>query len=497
MEFWEVEDMYPVADPKKRVKKRWIILTAVLIGLIAAAALFLRGISLELILNGEETVVLDYGTEFADPGASLSLRFPLIHNAERVEGRIRVSGDLDTDRVGNYRLRYTAEFGFWQAEAVRNIQIVDRKSPEISLLGEPELQLMLGTSYEEPGFMAADEYDGDLSHRVEVTGEVDTSREGTYVLTYTVKDTAGNTASVKRTVICVDSCLPQIVLEGDKTMHIQAGAGFTEPGYRADDNSDGDLTHAVEVTGEVDPYHAGTYVLTYCVSDSSGNTASVTRTVIVDAAVQPEIIRPDEKVIYLTFDDGPGPYTRQLLDILAEYDVQATFFVMNNDYAYLIGDIVAEGHAIGIHTMCHDYERIYASEEAFFADLYGMQQVIYEQSGVMTTLMRFPGGSSNTVSRFNEGIMTSLTSAVTDAGFQYFDWNVDSDDAGRARSPEVVLENVTEGIGQRQIVIVLQHDIKDYTVEAVEEIILWGLENGYTFLPLDPTSPAFHHELNN
>ena len=159
--------------------------------------------------------------------------------------------------------------------------------------------------------------------------------------------------------------------------------------------------------------------------------------------------------------------------------------------------IVEEGHAIAIHSIEHDYRTIYASMDAFFEDLYATQAMIYEQTGVKTTLMRFPGGSSNTVSRFNPGVMTRLTEAVEAAGFQYFDWNVDSDDAGKAKTTAEVYKNVIGNVGYAPYSIVLQHDTKECSVEAVEKIILWGLANGYTFLPLEPSSPTVHHPVGN
>ena len=156
-----------------------------------------------------------------------------------------------------------------------------------------------------------------------------------------------------------------------------------------------------------------------------------------------------------------------------------------------------EGHSIGIHTMTHDYNAIYSSEEAFFKDLYGMQDIIYRETGIKTTLMRFPGGGSNLVSDFNEGIMTRLSKAVQDSGFQYFDWNVDSNDAGGARRRETVAGNVIDGIQKQPVSVVLQHDIHGFSVAAVEDIILWGLEQGYQFLPLTPSSPTMHHTVLN
>ena len=112
-------------------------------------------------------------------------------------------------------------------------------------------------------------------------------------------------------------------------------------------------------------------------------------------------------------------------------------------------------------------------------------------------LMRFPGGSSNTISSFNPGIMTRLTKAVEEKGFRYFDWNVDSNDAGGARTASKVYSNVVSGIGDKKAAVVLMHDIKSYTIDAIEKIIVWGLDNGYTFLPLTADSPTCHHGVNN
>ena len=211
------------------------------------------------------------------------------------------------------------------------------------------------------------------------------------------------------------------------------------------------------------------------------------------------MVQPGNKIVYLTFDDGPGKHTQALLDVLEEYNAKATFFVTGaypDDYS-LIGAAAKAGHAIGLHTYSHKYEEIYASEEAYFEDLNKIQAIVKEQTGHETSLIRFPGGSSNTVSNFNPGIMTSLTDAVTDMGYQYFDWNVDSDDAGSATDAETVAWNVCSGMYQNNVSVVLQHDIKAYSVEAVEMILAWGIKHGYTFLPLSASSPNAHHGVNN
>jgi peptidoglycan/xylan/chitin deacetylase (PgdA/CDA1 family) len=312
-----------------------------------------------------------------------------------------------------------------------------------------------------------------------------------------VEDAAGNRTTVGRKIRYLDPVCPEIHLLGDHTVYMTCGGEYSEPGWTAIDNVDGDLTDRVRVTGQVDKYLAGSYQLTYRVYDDSGNAAESYRTVVVQSKNRPETVKPSGKVIYLTFDDGPGSYTRQLLEVLEAYGAKATFFVVNTEATGIFSEIVEGGHSIGIHSVTHDYREIYASADAYFNDILTMQQIIYEETGVMTYLMRFPGGSSNTVSRFNEGIMTYLTQAVQDMGFCYFDWNVDSMDAGGARSAKDVFENVKDGVSARRISIVLQHDIKGFSVEAVEKILIWGIENGYKFLALDMTSPTSHHGVNN
>jgi hypothetical protein len=112
-------------------------------------------------------------------------------------------------------------------------------------------------------------------------------------------------------------------------------------------------------------------------------------------------------------------------------------------------------------------------------------------------MVRFPGGSSNTVSSFNPGIMTRLAQALGEKGFYYFDWNVSSGDAGLVDTRDEVFNNVIQGIKGRSASVVLQHDSHWYSVQAVEKIIVWGLVNGYTFLPMNENSPGCHHRIRN
>ena len=146
------------------------------------------------------------------------------------------------------------------------------------------------------------------------------------------------------------------------------------------------------------------------------------------------------------------------------------------DYQNLIAEEASRGHTVAIHSASHDYSRIYQSVDAYFDDLNEMNNIILTQTGKYADIIRFPGGSSNTVKgAIAEGIMSQLVCAVEAKGFRYCDWNVSSGDAGLANTASQVICNVINGIKGRNISIVLQHDIKKFSVDAVEEIIQWGL----------------------
>lgn len=470
------------------------LLTIVGISLIALALLLILAaslsIQLELTVNGgTEPLTLVYGKDtYQEAGATAT--------ADGKNVDVTISGDVDMSKLGTYEITYKAKHLWLSKKATRQVTVVDATAPVITLLEVPGQLTLPGEEYVEEGFTAIDDYDGDITANV-------TTRTENDIVYYTVSDSSGNETTVQRTIERTDVTAPVITLKGDASITIKAGTAFTEPGYTATDNVDGDLTANVTITGSVNIYRADTYKLTYTVADAYGNTATAERTVTVEPIKQSGTVTPSEKVIYLTFDDGPRGYTKELLGILANYNVKATFFVVDTGNYNTMKAIVDAGHAIGIHSVTHDYDTIYASEEAFIQnDLLKMQGIIKNATGVTTTLMRFPGGSSNAVSKFNPGIMTRLTKAVTDMGFQYFDWNVSSGDAGgvkgtKAEKTAQVVSNVINGIGNRQYAIVLQHDIYDYSVDAVEEIIIWGLQNGYSFQALNSSSPTAHHKVNN
>jgi len=157
--------------------------------------------------------------------------------------------------------------------------------PTITLIGDNPINLNLGDTFSDPGAMAQDHEDGDLTASIQTISDVNTSAAGTYMVTYTVTDSDGNSAMASRSVVVSDpgsdTTVPVITLIGDNPINLNVGDTFNDPGATAQDNIDGDITASIESTSDIDTSAAGTYTVTYTVSDAAGNMALATRSVVV------------------------------------------------------------------------------------------------------------------------------------------------------------------------------------------------------------------------
>ena len=205
--------------------------------------------------------------------------------------------------------------------------------------------------------------------------------------------------------------------------------------------------------------------------------------------------------VYLTFDDGPSSNTNQILDILADHDVKATFFVVGKEgeeYQELYKRIVEEGHTLAMHSYSHKYQEIYQTVEAYSADLSKLQEFLYDITGVWCRYCRFPGGSSNTVSKVD---MHELIAYLDEQDISYFDWNISSGDATSAYiSPENIIRNCTVNLREYDEAIILMHDAseKKTTVEALPELIetIQAME-GTKIVPITDDTEPIHHISND
>lgn len=201
-----------------------------------------------------------------------------------------------------------------------------------------------------------------------------------------------------------------------------------------------------------------------------------------------ELVHTQGKVAYLTFDDGPSHNTSEILDILEEYQVPATFFVVtgkNRDLSVL-ERMVADGHSIGIHSDLHEYRTIYASTEDFLADFAAAHARIEEACGVRPEIFRFPGGSINS---YNTGSYQETASEMLRRGFRYFDWNVSLEDAKSGITAQEIYANMVRDINTYQCdrAVILAHDGAHHRqlVVALPNIIEYLMDEGYTFARLD------------
>ncbi len=239
-----------------------------------------------------------------------------------------------------------------------------------------------------------------------------------------------------------------------------------------------------------------------CYAAAPGCTQQDLKTAADDCWIQtlaPASVDETQRRVYLTFDDGPSPTTETVLDVLKEENVPATFFVIaaenNREYLPLLERTVAEGHQIALHSCTHEYRQIYADDTAYWEDIKELRQQLapYVDAEAIRWL-RFPGGSTNTVSHKygGSGIMKTLKRQAEEKGYRYVDWNVCAEDAaGGHPGASEILRNVIEDAQGKDTCVVLMHDTKatKTTAEALPDIIDWFRENGYEFCTIDQMPP--------
>lgn len=217
-----------------------------------------------------------------------------------------------------------------------------------------------------------------------------------------------------------------------------------------------------------------------------------------DLFVEPtkKVANPEgNKVVYLTFDDGPSQNTEKILNILDQYNVKATFFVCRHDEEAvkpLYKEIVDRGHTIAIHAANHDYDVIYQSVEAYLEDFNNIFNYVYELTGVKCELFRFPGGSSNVK---NADVNKEIAAEMLRRGFTYHDWNVDSGDAdSKTKSTQQIIDITLRQAQAKTKSVVLMHDAaaKKYTPDALPTVIQTLLDQGYKFEKLDASVKPFN-----
>lgn len=264
---------------------------------------------------------------------------------------------------------------------------------------------------------------------------------------------------------------PMMIMEGEPH-----DSTFLTKGIKYSDNSG--LVRLNIDSSAVDWNRRGIYNVVYSATDSAHNVTTVTE--------QLRVVGKDEKIIYLTFDDGPSVCTDDILRILKEENVKATFFVTAQFTPYLskLTDIARDGHEVAIHTYSHNF-KMYQSIENYFEDLNKIKDVIIKYTGKSPRIMRHPGGSSNTIFKKHNRdpqFMDRLCVALLDSGYQFVDWNLDSRDASGNNVPvNVLVRSACQTAHHIQCLLMHDTGAKRTTVQALPQIIRFFKQQGYEF----------------
>lgn len=431
-------------------------------------------------LKNNSVITINYNSKYEESGYIVKYR------NKKINKKVKISGIVNSKKLGVYNISYSIKSGFFTKKVIRKVKVRDIEKPIINLENNNKvIYVCPNTTYEIGKYTVSDNYDKNLLDRLKITKTDDQ-------ITYAVTDSSGNYDIVKQKIVYADRTSPEITLNSSEILFTYMGEEFKDPGFSAKDNCDGNITDNVKTLGVVDTSKLGTYELSYEVSDKEGNKDTKTRKVNV-------IKRGQNGTIYLTFDDGPKDGTTNvILDILKEEGIKATFFVTNKGPDELIVREYAEGHTVGLHTASHNYALIYSSIENYFNDLNIVHDRVFSLTGYDSKILRFPGGSSNTISRkYKQGIMSELTRTVLEKGYKYYDWNILSGDAGETTEASGVYNMVTSKLSHDKVNIVLMHDIKTYTRDALKSIIKYGKDNGYTFEAITNDTEMMSQKVNN
>ena len=340
----------------------------------------------------------------------------------------------------------------------------------------------------------------DVTKWMYTNSEIDTCKLGKQKIFYSCFG-----ARAIRTVEVVDTQSPSIRLLGEEHYELEDFTSYVEPGYWAIDTADGDITeNVVVVIIESEDEHEYNYILNYAVTDKSGNKSEARRLVTVS---KPEEIKEETTgIVYLTFDDGPSELTPDYLDVLKRYGVNATFFVIGFSEEDkwkipIMQRALEEGNQIALHGKSHEYSMIYQSKESAVNNFAEENRLLKEFLNLDVKVIRFPGGASNTVSRnYCTGVMSMATEELVKSGYSYFDWNVDSNDAGGdVQNSQKIYQNVIDGIQPGRENVVLMHDCGGHsaTLEALSQIIEKLQEEGYEFKTITSDTTPVRHAINN
>lgn len=392
---------------------------------------------------------------------------------------VKISGDINTNKIGKYEITYQLK----NYKKTCKVSVKDTKAPDLKLKA---YKAGMKEDVKPESFVESVKDDS----KVSLSFKKKPTKDKKQTITIIAKDEHGNKA-MKETTLTLVKDIEKPIIHTD-TISVYVGS---KPNYKSyievTDNMDSKPKIKID-SSKVKTKKTGTYKLLVTATDRSGNKAKAKINVTVEEP---------SKVVYMTFGDGPSENTDKILKILKKYDAKATFFVTGNNQKYnsSIKKAADQGNTIALHTYTHDYANVYSSTTAYFEDLQKVSDMVKQITGKAPKYIRFPGGSSNTISaQYSQGIMSALDNMVHEKGYEYFDWNCSSGDAASNTVPaQDIVRNATSCDYEQIMILFHDSSPKTTTVEALPEIIKSYKERGYVFKGICDDTPIFHHGVNN
>lgn len=421
--------------------------------------------------------------------------YSYIRNTRNIDmNKLHVENNVNNQKVGQYILKYKYENHSFDLK----VFIEDQTPPQFEVKNEK----ILIHSELNPKELVTNIID-DSPTKVYFNKNYKFDEQKTYRVEVVVEDKYHNKAMKNTYVLVEREDVDAPVLTGLYNMELLVGDDID---YYQDvkiyDNYDKKPKMTID-DSNVCLDQIGKYKVYYNVQDASGNKMRYSRLVNVKSRYDNrEALHDGKKICYLTFDDGPSSHTKDVLRILKKYKIHATFFVTGTcpQYFSYIKEAHEQGHTIGLHSYSHDYEYIYTSQKNYLQDLRKIRDVVYKQTGIYTPYIRFPGGSSNMVSkRYNEGIMKGLTHKVIDLGYQYYDWNCVNGDGEGIKDCNGLKKKALSEIGEQEDIMFLMHDSElcENTIKVLPDIIEELMKRGFIFEAICKDTPTFHHTVQN
>lgn len=405
--------------------------------------LFFSGIFSPLLkMNGSKHMEVGVNETFKDPGVTAKYRF------SDYSDQVQVKSNLNKKKTGSYTITYTLVK--YDKKVERKVVVVDRKPPKIILKGQNPVRVFENSKFQDPGYEAIDNYDGDISKQVKVDNKINMKQTGQYTITYHVKDASGNETSIERHVqVCDDPSSIKVYYDHDDYDNTAEEWWFRKSKNHQRTTGAKDET----LLKKYDAYFQG----------------------------------PAEKVLYLTFDEGGNDitYIKEIAKVLKANHVQATYFLTRNyikDNAVFINELVRDGNVIGNHTW-HHYDM------PNLANALNIDQFVKEITETEKTYMEVTGQPMKKVFRFPKGASSERAmKIVKDLGYSTYFWSHAYYDYASDVSGEEALKTLIDHYHEGAIYLL--HPSNKGNYEAMDTFIKYMKKLGYAFKTVDTIEEA-------